>query len=256
MNFISHIYTDIGIKKEVNQDSALVVEAKTDYDNVLLAVLCDGMGGLASGELASATVIRAFSAWFKKEFPPMLYSGLNSKTIEKKWQEILFGQNVKIMEYARSQGFNMGTTVVVMLIAGGMYYIMNVGDSRAYVNRETELEQITVDQTFVNREIMRGNMTEEQAKTDSRRSVLLQCVGASQFIEPDFFVGNAMKNDVFILCSDGFRHEVSAEEIQAAFKPEAFRSETDLEKIQKDIVELNKERMENDNITVLGVKVI
>lgn len=256
MNFISHIYTDIGIKKEVNQDSALIMQAKTDYDNVFLAVLCDGMGGLASGELASATVIRAFSEWFKNDFPSMLYGGFDSKILERKWQELLFSQNVKIMEYARSQGFNMGTTVVSMLITGGTYYIMNVGDSRAYVNRETELEQITVDQTFVNREIKRGNMTPEQAKTDSRRSVLLQCVGASQFIEPDFFMGNAMKDDVFILCSDGFRHEVSADEIKEAFRPSKLSSETDMKKIQRDVVELNKERLENDNITVLSVKII
>ncbi len=256
MNFISHIYTDIGIKKEVNQDSALIMEAKTDYDNVLFAVLCDGMGGLASGELASATVIRAFSKWFEKDFPLMLYGGFNARTLEKKWQELLFAQNVKIMEYARNCGFNMGTTVVSLLITGGAYYIMNVGDSRAYVCRESGLEQITVDQTFVNREIKRGNMTAEQAKTDPRRNVLLQCVGASQFIEPDFFMGNAMIDDVFMLCSDGFRHEVSAKEIEKAFKPSAFSSEADLEKIQRDIVELNKERLENDNITVLGVKII
>lgn len=256
MNFISHIYTDIGIQKDVNQDSALIMEAKTDYDNVLFAVLCDGMGGLANGELASATVIRAFSEWFKNDFPSMLYGGFDSKTLERKWQDILFSQNVKIMEFARSQGSNMGTTVVTLLITGGTYYIMNVGDSRAYVNSESKLEQITVDQTFVNREIKMGNMTPEQAKTDPRRNVLLQCVGASQFIEPDFFMGNAIKDDVFLLCSDGFRHEVSAEEIQAAFKPSAFSSEGDLEKLQKDVVELNKERKEHDNITVLGVKII
>lgn len=256
MNFVSHIYSDIGIKKDVNQDSALIMEAKTDYDNVFFAVLCDGMGGLSSGELASATVIREFSEWFKNDFPSMLYGGFDAKTLERKWQDILFSQNLKIMQYARSRGFNMGTTVVTLLITGGMYYIMNVGDSRAYINRETELEQITVDQTFVNREIKRGNMTPEQAKTDPRRNVLLQCVGASQFIEPDFFIGNAMKDEVFILCSDGFRHEVSAEEIQEAFKPSAFSSEADLEKKQRDVVELNKERLENDNITVLSAKII
>lgn len=256
MNFISHIYTDIGIKKEVNQDSALIMEAKTDYDNVLFAVLCDGMGGLASGELASATVIRAFSEWFQNDFPSMLYGGFDSKKLERKWQELLFSQNVKIMEYARAQGFNMGTTVVSMLITGGTYYIMNVGDSRAYVNRESGLEQITIDQTFVNREIKRGNMTPEQAKTDPRRNVLLQCVGASQFIEPDFFMGNAVRDDVFILCSDGFRHEVSAEEIREAFKPDKLSSETDMERVHRDVVELNKDRLENDNITVLGVKII
>lgn len=256
MEFISHTHTDIGIKKDVNQDSALIMEAKTDYDNVMFCVLCDGMGGLANGELASATVIRAFSKWFEEEFPAMLYGGFDSNQLEKMWENLLFEQNVKIMTYSRSQGTNMGTTVVAMLISGGMYYIMNVGDSRAYVCKESGLEQITVDQTFVNREIKRGNMTPEEAKVDPRRNVLLQCVGASQFIEPDFFMGNATKDSVFLLCSDGFRHEVSAEEIEAAFKPSGITDEAALEQKQIELVELNKQRLENDNITVSAIKLI
>lgn len=256
MNFISHTYTDIGIRKNVNQDSALIMEAKTDYDNVMFCVLCDGMGGLANGELASATVIRAFQKWFEEEFPPMLYSGFDSKALEKKWSDVVFDQNYKIMAHARTLGSNMGTTAVIMLISGGNYYIMNIGDSRAYVRSPQQLTQITVDQTFVNREIKRGNMTPEEAKTDPRRNVLLQCIGASQFIEPDFFMGNANPNDVFIMCSDGFRHEVTYEEIQEAFTPDKLLSELDIEEAENALVELNKERLENDNITVLAVKLV
>ena len=256
MNFISNTYTDIGIRKSVNQDSALIMEAKTDYDNVMFCVLCDGMGGLANGELASATVIRAFQKWFETEFPTMLYSGYSASDLEKRWSEIIFEQNVKIMSHARSLGTNMGTTAVIMLLCSGNYYIMNIGDSRAYSCNETTLNQITVDQTFVNREIKRGNMTPEEARVDPRRNVLLQCVGASQFIEPDFFMGNAERDEVFMLCSDGFRHEITPEEIQEGFKPSKFSSEKDIEDAQYKLVELNKERMENDNITVLAVKLV
>lgn len=256
MNFISHTQTDIGIKKSVNQDSALIMQAKTDYDNVFFAVLCDGMGGLANGELASATVIRAFRQWFESDFPAMLYKGFNSKELERKWSDLIFEQNVKIMNYARTLGSNMGTTVVTLLISGGMYYVMNVGDSRAYIATPSGLSQITVDQTFVNREIQRGNMTVEQAKTDPRRSVLLQCVGASQFIEPDFFMGNANKENVFMLCSDGFRHEISFDELQNAFSAKNIQTQADIQKIQQELIELNKQRMENDNITVSTVKLV
>ena len=256
MKFISHIHTDIGIKKSVNQDSALIMEAKTDYDNVMFCVLCDGMGGLANGEVASATVIKAFANWFENEFCDMLYNGYDSNQIEKRWSEIVFEQNIKIMSHARSLSSNMGTTAVIMLISGGNYYIMNIGDSRAYLCNAQGLFQITVDQTFVNREIKRGNMTPEEARVDPRRNVLLQCIGASQFIEPDFFMGNANRNDVFMLCSDGFRHEVSSEEIQNAFSPERISSEEDFEKAETELVELNKSRLENDNITVLAVKLV
>lgn len=254
MEFISHIHSDIGIKKSVNQDSALIMEAQTDFDRVMFCVLCDGMGGLANGELASATVIRAFGEWFEREFPSMLYNGFDSNILERKWSELIFEQNIKIMSHARTLGSNMGTTVVTLLISGGNYYIMNVGDSRAYLCTSQGLTQITEDQTFVNREIKRGNMTPEQAKTDPRRSVLLQCVGASQFIEPDFFMGNANKGDVFMLCSDGFRHEVTFEEIEKGFHPDKLNSEQDIEKSEFELTELNKQRLENDNITVLAVK--
>ena len=256
MNFISHVYTDIGIRKNVNQDSAMILEAKTDFDNVLFAVLCDGMGGLANGELASATVIRAFKKWFNDEFPAMLYNGLDAAVLEKRWQELLFTQNIKIMNFSRTLGANMGTTVVTLLLAGGNYYVMNVGDSRAYLCTDQGLSQITVDQTFCNREIQMGRMTPEEAKTDPRRSVLLQCIGASQFVEPDFFIGNAPPETVFMLCSDGFRHEVSFEELQSAFLPAQLMTESDMEKTEFDLVELNKARMENDNITVLTVKTV
>ncbi|MBR2589501.1 MAG: serine/threonine-protein phosphatase [Clostridia bacterium] len=256
MNYISHIYTDIGIKKKVNQDAALLMEAKTDYDNVMFCVLCDGMGGLSNGELASATLIRAFQDWFQREFPSMMYNGFDSNILERKWSELIFEQNVKIMSHAKTLGSNMGTTVVTLLINAGNYYIMNVGDSRAYMCNAVGLTQITEDQTFVNREIKRGNMTVEQAKTDPRRSVLLQCVGASQFIEPDFFMGNANKDDVFMLCSDGFRHEITFEEMEKAFSPANLQSEEDIAQVEESIVELNKQRKENDNITVLTVKLI
>lgn len=253
MRFISHAYTDIGIKKNVNQDSALVMEAKTDNENIMFCVLCDGMGGLDSGELASAVVIKAFASWFEEKFPIMYYNRFDSKMLEKVWADLLFEQNIKLMTYSRSKSSTMGTTVVTLLICSGKYYVMNVGDSRAYIHNGS-LNQITVDQTFVNREIRLGNMTPEQAENDPRSNVLLQCVGASQFIEPDFFEGDVKGEDVFILCSDGFRHVVKANEIEEAFSPEKIETEFDIEKNEEKLVELNKERLERDNITVICVK--
>ena len=69
MGFLSIAHSDVGIKKNTNQDSVLIKQASTDYGEVLLSVICDGMGGLAKGEVASAALIRAFSDWFEKVFP-------------------------------------------------------------------------------------------------------------------------------------------------------------------------------------------
>lgn len=249
------MYSDIGIKKDTNQDSALILQAQTDEGDVALCVLCDGMGGLAEGELASAEVIRAFSSWFKNDFKKMLYSGFDPESLEKAWDNLIYEQNTRIMLYSRDNGITMGTTVVALLICKNRYYLTNVGDSRIYRHNGT-FKQLTDDQTFVNREVKLGNMTPEQAKTDPRRSVLLQCVGASQFVEPEFRSGRVYPNDVFVLCSDGFRHEVSAKELEAAFAPKKIVSEEQLALIQKSLTELNKKRKETDNITVIAIKIV
>jgi len=72
MNYYSVVHTDIGIRKKTNQDSALIMEAETDVGNVLLTVVCDGMGGLAKGEVASSTVIKEFGQWFEQQLPAIL----------------------------------------------------------------------------------------------------------------------------------------------------------------------------------------
>ena len=98
------------------------------------------------------------------------------------------------------------------------YVIVHVGDTRAY-QIGNEITQLTTDQTFVAREIERGTMTPEQAKKDKRRNMLLQCVGASEKVEPEIITG-AARCGSYMLCSDGFRHEISAEEIRQALAPE------------------------------------
>ena len=74
MGFLSVVHSDTGIHKDMNQDAVLIKEAETDYGKVMLAVVCDGMGGLSRGEVASAALIRAFSDWFETRFPDLLYT--------------------------------------------------------------------------------------------------------------------------------------------------------------------------------------
>ena len=69
MEFLTAMHTDIGIKKNTNQDSALILEADTDFGKILLAVICDGMGGLAKGEVASSALITMLSNWFENDLP-------------------------------------------------------------------------------------------------------------------------------------------------------------------------------------------
>lgn len=253
MNFIISASTDIGLKKSTNQDSLSVKVVNTGNGQVAFAILCDGMGGLSKGEIASATVVTAFNKWFDEEFPIIFERGITEYEIEKSWEKIIIDCKNKIMNYGFYSGVNLGTTVVVALFTQSKYYILNVGDSRAYKLTDN-LYQLTKDHTVVAKAIENGEITPEQAKTDPRRSVLLQCVGASEEVIPDFFVGDIDKNAVYMLCSDGFRHEISPEEIYTYLQPNVMTS-NDVMKTNSDyLIELNKQRMETDNISVVTVR--
>lgn len=253
MNYIISANTDVGIVKSTNQDSLSVKTINTSVGRMVFAVLCDGMGGLAKGEVASASVIRAFDEWVNHELPYLCGAPLNEQTIKAQWERLLLNQNAIIKQYGARQGVKLGTTAVVMLLTDTRYFIMNVGDSRAYEITDV-LTQLTNDQTFVAREVALGNMTPEQAEVDSRRSVLLQCIGASEEVYPDFFVGQTRQNATYMLCSDGFRHEITPDEIFAKFQPGVLMDDSTMIMNTVDLIELNKQRNERDNISVVLVR--
>lgn len=199
MNFIISANTDIGIAKKTNQDSLSVKVISTCQGRMAFAILCDGMGGLDKGEVASAAVIRAFDQWVVSELPKLCRTGIEDSVIRKQWGEIVTEMNGQIQAYGARFGIRLGTTAVVMLLTQNRYYILNIGDSRAY-ELTSRLMQLTNDQTFVAREIALGNMTEEEARKDKRRNVLLQCIGASDEVYPDMFFGDVRENAVYLLC--------------------------------------------------------
>ncbi len=253
MNFIVSANTDIGITKSTNQDSLSVKVINTPQGRMTFAILCDGMGGLDKGEVASASVIRAFDNWVHNELPALCENPIEDSTLRTQWDKIVTEQNKSIGAYGARQGTRMGTTAVIMLLTQTRYYIMNVGDSRAYEITDA-LHQITKDQTFVAREVELGNMTEEEAKTDDRRNVLLQCIGASDDVYPDMFFGEVKPDAVYMLCSDGFRHEITPEEMYEKLQPNVLFDDNTMGKNATELIELNKQRQERDNISILMVR--
>ena len=259
MEFLSAVHTDIGIRKNTNQDSVLIKEAFTDYGEVMLAVVCDGMGGLAKGEVASATLVRAFSSWFEEKFPWILYekrkdNEIDRMELENDLNDLILDVNRKIAEHGRESHVAMGTTAALLLLTGGRYYTLNVGDSRVYKLDSENMTQITKDQTFIQREIDQGSLTPEEARNHPQRNVLLQCVGASEVIIPEFTHGTYEKGELFIICSDGFRHLITEDEFKKIMNPEKMRSEKDLRDAAVYCTELNKSRQERDNISVILLK--
>lgn len=253
MNFIISANTDIGISKSTNQDSLTNMVLKTPLGRMIFTVLCDGMGGLEKGEVASASVINAFRNWATQELPLLCKAPLEDTVIRSQWERIVAEQNQALKAYGARQGVRLGTTVVAMLLTQNRYYILNVGDSRAYELTE-QLRQITADQTFVAREIALGHMTQEEANVDSRRNVLLQCVGASDEVYPDMFFGDVRKNAVYMLCSDGFRHEITSDEIFEKLQPSVLFDDYTMQQHTLSLIEQNKQRQERDNISVALVR--
>ena len=252
MRFIATADTDIGISKDTNQDSVLIKHAMADGKEILLAVVCDGMGGLSKGELASATVIRAFAKWFDEELPFEL-ENVDLQVIGAKWSLLLKELNAQILEYSKENGIEgVGTTFSGILFIDDQYVIGHVGDTRIY-HIGSSMTQLTTDQTFVAREISRGTMTLEQAKTDKRRNLLLQCIGASKVVEPQIICGRTEKG-AYMLCSDGFRHEITEAEIYESLNPINLMNKDAMHNNAKYLIEQNKSREEKDNISVLLIK--
>lgn len=248
MDFLIAAFSDKGIKKEVNQDCALVKVANSRNGKVCLAVVCDGMGGLEKGELASSSVIRAFNNWFEKRLPTLL----DFTQIKKEWMKLIQEENKKIRNYGIRNQLELGTTITAILFVGKRWYAVNVGDSRIY-ELKWRLRQLTKDQTFVQREMDLGHLTLEEALRHPKRSVLLQCIG-SESVTPEFFTGKMKRNAFYLLCSDGFRHTITQKEIYHCLKN--VKTQEELEEKLSELIELNKKRKETDNITAIGVKML
>ena len=112
MRYLMADHTDVGIKKKTNQDSYMIKEAQTKLGRVFFCVLCDGMGGLANGELASATVIRAMEQWFETDFPQILRQVTDVEEILEKVKNNWYGTanalNLQLAQYVEGTGKRMG----------------------------------------------------------------------------------------------------------------------------------------------------
>ena len=235
----------------------LIMEAETAKGNVLFASVCDGMGGLAKGEVASAAMVHAFAQWFEEDLPAIVKSmddgSFSEGKLWEQWSSLIDRTSRRIEAFGKNIHIALGTTAVGVLIYGEDYYTLNVGDSRVYLLADN-IYQLTKDQSYVQREIDAGRMTYEQSLTDPQRNVLLQCVGASPFVHPVFSHGRTAPGHVFMLCCDGFRHVILPQEFYQAFHPLQMTDEMVMKQRLEQMTRLNIERREDDNISAILVK--
>lgn len=252
MDFYVSYVTDRGIKKDVNQDSLCAKRIVAPSGNMAFAVLCDGMGGLSHGEIASSMIVDAFFDWIYSSLPRLSCGDIDDGEIRREWCGIIDEQNQKIRAFGKESGFKLGSTVTAMLLTEKRYYILNIGDSRAYLITRSGIRRLTNDHTVVADEISLGNMTPEQGESSPLRSVLTKCVGIEENAEPDMFFGDIEPDGIYLLCSDGFRHCVTEEEMRQTFLSCAPEAAEDGERA---LIELNISRGETDNISVVTVYV-
>lgn len=260
MSFKTDAYTDIGTRKKVNQDAILIKQARSrSIGKICFACLCDGMGGLSSGEVASSAFVTRMDRWFVNEFPGLitdeavtevLSGGENNtniwKLVQIHWNRIVQEMNMKIARYGEERDIKLGTTVVMILLMDGKYMVMSVGDSRAYVFDKKDIRCITHDHSYVQQQMDQGRMTAEEAEKSDKKSLLLQCVGASSVVTPDFFTGDYSTGCNYLLCSDGLWRKLSPKEI--------INVSVTKNGIQQ-LVERVKDRGETDNISGLVISV-
>ena len=254
MNFFQSLYTDIGIHRKSNQDSIGLFKASTDRGEVLFALVCDGMGGYENGELASRILIETFENWFKCEFPYFIYDvNFSYEELFKQWGRIIYDCNEKLVQYGMNHGISLGSTLTAVLFVENEYFMAHVGDSRALVITPDKVYQMTRDQSVVAEAVRRGEITPEQAKTDRRRNMLLECIGVTPEIHPLFYKGKYRERDTFLLCSDGFWHNLTDDELIRYLGGRQFNENRELHMRLNYLIELDKTRGEKDNLSAVAV---
>ncbi|MCR4763973.1 MAG: serine/threonine-protein phosphatase [Lachnospiraceae bacterium] len=252
--------TDVGARGQVNQDALLIRTASSKtLGRICFALVCDGLGGLSMGEVASAALTGRMEHWFRNDFIKMIRGMGNSQAdiqsamhhVRIAWQGILSEMNERLALYGKSQGTRLGTTTVAFLLIGSRYLVMHVGDSRLYVTDGRSLKRLTHDHSLVQRQLDAGILTPAQASLSDKKSILLQCVGASPVVRPDFRSGTLLENTSVLLCTDGFWRRLHDEELRDALCREDIRSEKEMLRTLKQLISNIKHRGEHDNISVI-----
>lgn len=253
MLFSANYATSIG-RKAVNQD-AVFVHTIGEKNNIgAFMVLCDGMGGFSHGEYASASVLQAFTGWFYACLPALQQQSYHTSALREQWQALIEEQHRSLCLYGMENGSPMGTTVCAILLYGGAYYAMHVGDSRIYEISAGGARQLTKDHSWVQSAVDQGLLTPEQARVDKRRNRLTQCVGSGNMPVPDFCGGRLREKSVYLCCCDGFYHELLPEELVRLFMPA--EKADDAEKLRRQLesgIQTVLERGEKDNVTAGAV---
>ena len=214
--------TDVGAFRDNNQDAFL---CGSFINGDSWAIVCDGMGGVSGGQIASKLCVEKAAAVIKKGYR----NRMSVKSAKNLLESAISAANAVVFEESLKdrelQG--MGTTIVAAVIIGSIAVIAYVGDSRAYILNDT-VTRITTDHSLVQLMIDTGRITPEEAKTHPDRNIITRAVGIENFVDADIEIVDISPKDKLLLCTDGLTgvveendilsivneyHEVSAEKL-------------------------------------------
>ena len=248
--------TDKGIARRTNQDACCIQVAQTRFGEVVLAVVCDGVGGLSAGELASATVAYSFAQWFQEELPILIESmshrpSLDFDVIQTVWGILLSNLNEMIRSHGQRQSQMLGTTFTGILVCNNSYLVGHVGDCRLYQISARGMRQVTEDQTLLAKKLAAGEITPAEAINFRQKNVILQSVGTEGMLHPAFYRGTCVPSDIFVMCCDGAYRKAEEQGIDSFFQNVDSHDEQELNDACKNIITYDLRHGEKDNLTVV-----
>jgi len=263
-NIVVHVYgvSDVGRTREHNEDAFMVADldkaqpltfpaeqTQVPGEHGTLFMVADGMGGAAAGEIASSMAVDVILSELRGKWSSG--PGTDPKVFAVTLHDATEVANDRIHEYASEHPENrgMGTTATVAGILGDTLYIAQVGDSRAYLMRQSKVRQLTKDQSLMQRLIEAGEITAEEAEVSERRNIILQALGPESAIKVDITHQQLRRGDVLVLCSDGLSGVVRGHEIGRVA-----RESSDLVSLCKQLIDLANESGGPDNITVVAAR--
>lgn len=248
--------SDIGKKRSVNQDS---FREEKICDNVFVFLVCDGMGGANGGNIASSVASDTFLDKVKEGVLKLTENNKCALTPDsaeviliKSVQEA--NRTVYLAAEKSDELSGMGTTLVAALVVDNTAFIVNVGDSRAYLIFGNVIDKVTHDHSYVQYLVDIGELTEEEAKNNVNKNIIMKAIGIEESVEPDIFRVEFGDNAFLLLCSDGLTNYVDEELIKEtvlSFDYESNISKSDdVERVCSTLVDMANENGGGDNITV------
>lgn len=236
--------TNCGNVRAVNED-AYFISADSKF-----AMIADGVGGGKNGALASKLAVEEI---FKSLSNKITEAKYNDKEISHLLVEAFQESNDKIVELADQDenSTGMATTGTAIFIYDEKAFIVNIGDSRAYLFRKEKLDQITIDHTLVSDYIKQGKVSEAESVNHPQKHVITKALGINGKIEPDVFKIKFKKEDLFLLCTDGLYNEVTHDEMRNLIKN---HRDQGLDGLCKALLDVAISREGKDNITVMCIK--